>query len=1120
MHSQKNTYLLATNAVLEKPSGSLSDDGRSLVEQCLDSISNLTGFPPKLLVLLATTSFQPFEDLLAGIQNELRSRKVDVPLIGCSVAAVVTAQNTLPDGAALVCLASRFMSVNVGIARNVFDENCREGAVQSLCEQIDLNGKAEILNPNGNQCLLCFLPGYVKNENGICYKAPEIHKALRDVTRGQIPMAGGVAGDRFKRENSWQFFNGEVEDNSAVVALIESDLRFGMAMNHGLKKTGEFLHVERIEKGGHRILTFQRSITRNGKKTLEEKTAKEILDEYDDRGEAILLGAITSEGKRTVFYPQADKPGGSIHVSQPVESHQSIEVLKCEQVGLWGTAGRVVDDAIKRDHLDPFHLGIILGFVCLARHELVGAMGWEVKSPLRHLAQRFPDIPIIGGLMCGEIGQDMFGRAVMRNWMVSTFLVSDEQAARSLSRKGYSLLATASRRMSSARSISRALSVAMEIVGDIGFPGGMISLVFKHRGRYVFVGRKALGKKWQKIVQMTERKAEGKDILAIVGHTQKAEFVWDSREDPRCESRSASICEVISQVILPLRDGRKNPIGTIQIDLGDMSNRRNLPPYFDMLLQNLAGRIALALSHAIHIHELSLSNLFDRALGISLAESTVVGAAQKFVNVLAENKKLVGTDRIHIRLTAEDGLKLVAGCGPYFEAAKKERFIISFNDSSPTARTFKYKQSKWVNRVDDDEDSSKFVASLPNSRTKQVLKGERSYVNLLIRSKNSKQTLGVITLSSPKAWFFSESLLRSMKALGHRLYFALKHAEQVESEHQSSREVEFLMDTTPKLSTELDLRTSLRENAERIAKATSAEKVSFFLSNDKQDAFILQGYFGWVEDMVGRAEYRLGEGMTGIMAEMKKPKYISDLTQWKQRHAQGPAKYEKEMFGSKSEDTRYEVIGIPLQFGRLLGVLTLQNMIERVGPKSKFTTIDEEGLLTEIADDLSAFIYASIAYEKRVQSLIDEKRSVERLHYAATIVGHMTHDLRNDLESILADARTLTDNLEDHEERKRAQRVESVCEQLASRMDKYLIAIERKEPPTWTVVELAAILSNAIKRCDEKVKSGHISVKLCPGANVSIKGSEIELEDALFCVMDNGLNAMQKKTAIRRWAFS
>ncbi|MCP4613208.1 MAG: hypothetical protein GY845_31340 [Planctomycetes bacterium] len=72
-----------------------------------------------------------------------------------------------------------------------------------------------------------------------------------------------------------------------------------------------------------------------------------------------------------------------------------------------------------------------------------------------------------------------------------------------------------------------------------------------------------------------------------------------------------------------------------------------------------------------------------------------------------------------------------------------------------------------------------------------------------------------INIASPEWWFFSESRLRSMRTLGQRLYFALKRAEKVESENRRAQEVAFLRDTAPKLSTELDLRTSLRENAER-----------------------------------------------------------------------------------------------------------------------------------------------------------------------------------------------------------------------------------------------------------------------------------------------------------------
>ncbi len=1096
-----------------RPSGSRIDDGRDLVRQCLDTITDLCDFPPKVMILLATVSFQPFEKLLEGIQFELKSRVLDVPLVGCSVAGVITEQEVMLEGCALICIASRLIEAKVGLAKNAMDDT--DTAIDSLLSQLGLLETQEDLNPQGNRFLLCFLPGFTE---GGKYDAVKVHKAIRAAVQSRIPMVGGVAGDNFQRKGGWEFINNQVETNGAVVALIESDMRFGIGMAHGLQPTGEYLHIEEIADNGHRILYFEKTSGRGEEAKLEKKTPKEIIDEYSAKGRTIFFGGIGSEeDDRIILFPRI-REDGSADIALPVHEHWPIELLEAQPNKLQEASGQAMARAVQKGHIDVFHLSCIIGFSCEARFELASKIGLDVNVVLKEMRKNYPSVPIMGGLVYGEIGLGELGRSVLRGWTVSELLFADQPSQRGIQRRGYVALANAGYQIAKSESVKYVLSKTMSSVTTAGFPGGMISLIFRDKGSYVIVAKESAGLGWKKIELITKRKAGESDILAVLAESRQAEFIPDSRIDKRCEPEAVKICGVISQYVVPLIGIEQSVMGVLQIDLGDMSNLRDLPGYLKTLFKAFAGPIATAICRSLRLEELALSDLFDKAITASLACQTIKKAVQEFVNVLANRNDLIGTDIIHVRLVATSDrsqLELVAGIGAYYHAALRERPLIPVPSKpgkfdSPSVKAFVSGRSRWVNDVENDQESKEFVQSLPQEQARKVLTEEHSYVNMLIRGREDDLPIGVIIIASKNSFFFSESMWRSMQTLGQRLFFAIKNAEETEAKEKRSREVKFLLDMTPRLSTELDLRKSLRTNAERIARAASAEVVSFFLWDAKKGALVLQGQYGWKEDMIGRAVYKLKEGMTGYSARLDDPQYIDDLARWKRNKRQREeGRYEKEMFRKKLEHAKYEVITIPLRFGKLLGVLTMQNMLLPNDPATKFITKDDN-LLKEVADDLSAFVYASQAYEKRMQTLIEHKRSENQIVYIATILAQVTHDLRNKLESIRADVSTLAEDVQSEEERKLVYRIKNVCEELASRMERYLNVVDREEPLKWTLVGLNRVLNNAMKRCMEKARHQKVRLDFVPGPEVYVSGAEIELEDAFFNIMDNGIKAMDE----------
>jgi signal transduction histidine kinase len=980
-HSERSSYVRIAHATLPKPGSDVRADGRKLITHCLaqlDGQEDAADFPPKLLVLMATVPFQPFDELLAGIHEVLDARKrqdecrPEVRLIGGSVAGVIDGNQIHTEGVQLVCIASRLMDVQLGTACNVLDDQQRPASVKSLCEGLGLT--AADSNVNGNRFLFCFLPGFRKEAGGTRYKAAEIEAEIRTTTGSRFPMFGGVTGDDFCREAFWQFADRQVLTEDAVVALVDCDVRFGIGMSHGLDGTGDFVFARELTEDGQGVKLFERHIGDQ----IAAVTPEALLAEYGQEKLPILFGGVAPDTDvgRVVLYPRMN-PDGSVSLNRPVIKNWPLEILRGNPDKLCGTVADAAQKANERGLIDDFHLAAAFVFPCTARYQHAPDVNALTTVALDEYAQHHPDVPLIGALVFGEIGLGENGRSQLRNWNVSTMLLSDEIAPRSFKRRANEAIAEAARVMMNATDHEEVIEAALEAVHRVGLPGAMFSNVYGYKFSFVILAHSAIGEGWTRIVPLTNRKEGDQDILIEIARRAQDptclpwEFVRHARRDERNDRKAVDVGKIVSYYVSALTDSARSVIGLLQVGLGDMSNRESLPDYIETFLTALSGHVSTALSQLIRKDEAELSDLIDRAVAASLTKTTVAEAAQTFVCTITQKPPLRGC-MIHVRLARPDpeSLTLVAGIGEYYELAKttsrRQVRVRDKGENSPTVRAFVNRNVKWwVNQTTTDDSSCRFLEQLGNSHPslQDVLRSEQSYVNLPIQRMNNSKPLGVIHIASKEPWFFSESLYRSLRKLGRRLYFVLTHVNDVEQVRRRTAELEFLRKTTPPLQAQ-DLSSALQDHAKQIAEAAQAEVVSFFLWDSERGAFVLRGQHGWNKDVIGDAHYLPDEGMTGTVAADHDPIHIPDLSIWKRERGQHPGKYESEMFGSEVDKMAgFEVIAIPIEFNGPLGILTLHNRHFANPQGTRFATTDLN-LLHSVADDIAAFVFATQAHQE------------------------------------------------------------------------------------------------------------------------------------------------------------
>lgn len=959
-----------------------------MISECLDKLDqsdDARDYPARLLILMATVSFQPFNALLEGIDTELRNRELDIPLIGGSVGAVIDGDQILPQGVQLICLASRCLDARVGAAPNVVDPGQRAEAIKALCSDLGLADEPDDPNPDGNRFLFCFLPGFQLRNGTVKYDASEIQVGIRDATKSRIPMFGAATGDDFARKQCWQFSGRNVVSDDAVVALVNCDMRFGIAMSHGLQGTGDFVFARELTEDGHGIKRLERQ--KEGQP--QSLTPSQLIEEYRARNELIVFGGVTpdSEGERIILYPRQNPDDGSIAVNRPTKNNWPMEIMRCEPERIQMTVAEAAELAQRQAVMDVFHLAAMIVFPCSARRESSEEIGLKPAEALRNCQERYPGVPLLGALVFGEIGVGQQGRSQLRNWCVSALCLSDELTPNSIRRRGNVALAVAAPRMMLARSTSEVLEIAMQAIYAVGLPGAMVSLVyrdhFEHKRPWVVLAQQAIGAGWKSILPMTKRRLDEKDILAtMVRQASRKEkrsyftsdFVRDARTHKLNDQAAVKKGNIISYYVSVLTDASR-PVGVLQVGLGDMSNTEAIPADLQSFLSAVSGQIATALGQIVRMTESKLLERCDLATSAILTQSSKNQAAQAFINTISR-LPLFERCLIHIRLPKQGRLELIAGAGKYYEFARQHRRFIPMDDISPTAKSFNQPRPIVVNDTAHDDDSKALLnQQLENAdeEFRAVLGLEKSYVNMPIIGPSYQELVGVLHIGSEEVWFFSESIVRLLVKLCQRLHFVLTYMDKAEKEKKKAAEIQFLSAITPPLERQ-DLKLALRDHASKIALAAKADVVSFFLWDHERMMFVLRGQYGWKTDCVGKAMYKPHEGMTGRLACETDPQLIPDLMEWKRTHGQQAGKYEQEMFGSRADtETRYEVIAIPFTApfdkssneGDYLGILTLHNANPAEQLETRFAT-EHLPLLGKIKQDIASYILAMRADHESV----------------------------------------------------------------------------------------------------------------------------------------------------------
>ena len=942
-------------------------DGEALANECVDKwekIDNPEQFPPSLLILLASPAYleQPkAAQLVAGVQQAFtRKFKKETPLVGSSVAAVFFDQKIHERGALLVCLASRLVEAKVGVGPNACENP--DSALVALVNDLELeSAKSEDANPFGDRMLLAFFP---RGDKGL--STEELHKRLSEAVLHRIAIVGGVssANDPDRTIPGLQFAGHDVYRGALAAARITCGCPLGTSLGMGLSATGRFVHIKRISEDKKRIEEFDES--------LPEQALKE------EEGLA-LFGQRTRDHDLIMAHRRPGAGNQPIQLLRQIEENWPLEIFKPAPEKMRSATVQAVQLSLQRFAME--NPVACLALACASHYRYRDEIGLDIEAGLKEIERTVKNHACVGGFVDGEAGTDKSGRSIFTNWSVGAIAFGDEMRARTPSQRGFAALAQHSPALNKAASTEEAIKESVQLVYDAGFPGAMISLVLRDRDRNLIVARDAIGSRFKKVLEMTRRRLEGDDILAIVAREKEPEFISDSRTAPTTDKPSIQKSRIISQFVMPLRGIGGEVLATLEVDLGDASYKYRLHKTEEQVLQSLGAAIGECLRRVYNWEEARIAAALDKALVDGLSAASVEEGLQRFIEAVV---RTYGADMGHVRLANREKhcLTMAAGCGPYYDVARQVRADIDFVDRSPTSLAFLGGSVMVVNDAGSDTASAALCARFDrDAPVRKALEEGASYASVPFSNERG-EPVGTINIASRQPWFFTWPHVHSLDAVAQRAGILVEHLRRKQREEEGRKRLTFLLEVGPQLAKTPDFRDSrtvLKEATARFCRAANAEVASLYLWDNELNKYVLRAQEGWVDPAwVDAARYGKGEGWTGSMAMIDRPRYVSNLGALK-GEALGvtTARYMVQMFGSAlPEELTLEAIALPLEIAdERLGVLTLYRRVLRSRPwrTSGFVTTDPN-VLQEAADHMAGLVSAL----KSFQATLWEQQERER----------------------------------------------------------------------------------------------------------------------------------------------
>ena len=394
---------------------------------------------PDISIVYTNASYAP-KEFLNGVNDVLGSN-----WIGISTDKIFSSRAGYDPkiSIAVLCISSDYMHFSISVADNyrkipkeiAFEtvkkavEGIRADKYVDAYIQFTRTKKRDyssiIRNPP--YFLLTFISG-VKIINGktIAGNEAEFVSGLLGYTGPNIPIFGGSASSSLEdymqnKADNYQFANGRMYKDAAIVVFVVCDLHFTTLVQHGYVSSKDFAAITKLDKTGYEILEI------NGKEPVVEYTRllgvsrQEYFKDPSKYTFSRPFGLVQADGTTYVKEALPNKDGKTLHSNFQLHPNSIMNILKFDKKNTLETLKLSVDEMLKDKRGKTPALAFFCS--CSGRRPLVK---YIEKKDLANLKKKYPKLPFFGFYSFGEVGSTKSTSAQSHSQTITSLVIYDE----------------------------------------------------------------------------------------------------------------------------------------------------------------------------------------------------------------------------------------------------------------------------------------------------------------------------------------------------------------------------------------------------------------------------------------------------------------------------------------------------------------------------------------------------------------------------------------------------------------------------------------------------------------------------------------------------------------------
>lgn len=339
-----------------------------IIAQCNSQLSNQA---PQAGILLAAIDFD-YELIL----NQIQSAFPGIQLIGCTTDGELSSvYGFQEDSITLILFWSDTVTIRAGLGHSL--SNTPKAAVDQAIDSLNLDDLQDI-----KLCII--LPDGLQDGTEAALK--HLQAKLPTAT----PIVGGLAGDQYKFEQTYQFYQADIVNNGIPILVFSGELK----VSHGVASGWQPLSRPALITKADKEIVYE----------IDHQPAVQFFQEYT--GTRPVFGEYplaVFEAGNTDFYLRAcdrwDPTDHSVHFMGEVPEQATVQITHATHDQIIAASKTAIEQAVTLYPGKQPAAALIIS--CAARHWLLGNRAQEEYK----LSQQFldPAIPAIGFYSYGEI---------------------------------------------------------------------------------------------------------------------------------------------------------------------------------------------------------------------------------------------------------------------------------------------------------------------------------------------------------------------------------------------------------------------------------------------------------------------------------------------------------------------------------------------------------------------------------------------------------------------------------------------------------------------------------------------------------------------------------------------